>query len=556
MELSKLSINQIELFSEAYSVAEEVFEVEPIFATLNQQKAIRKWVKKTYVDGEEMPDNVLPFIDGSKTDQEFISFLHECYDYIEQHGTWKHQLFEKATSDFCDDVKKAFAYLLEEKGYCEETWKQEDKFIFRLESCETYVRNLILHLSEEMTIGQYDFLEFKEAQVKKNDNGYTLVCFGVNSEGTEFPIAVRFVDATVEVHLYRADCGGNYIFENPWETLSFMASDILSKKTLGDRYLNRKEKEAVPLLKELKALSFWTSLGDEEILDFSVLKSYAEKHQFRQLIPLFDKAIKTANDSAKSRLLNQLNQAACEPMWREVYALIVESQAGYPKRIDVYDQEKLCQIRQQITRQLRALGYQGEYPTFKKTGPLKGIHLAYSYHQSYFVGMEKNVEYIVQCNEFLMADDSLAVEFISETALLKKNETITDIYSCAFNKKGRRLLKTHTCFYDQLSLIEQYVTIAVKRAECKKLNQSERKLLGTIFDWKDFVFCYLFCGGLFATLMTLAMLIISCLMTIVILGISYVPEMLREMPWLFVFLFCFVGFGGGMAITEAKAINK
>ena len=78
MDISKLDINHIELFGLAYSVAREVFDVEPIKATEKIQRKIRKWVNKTYVDGDDLPKKVLNFIDDSKSDSEFIKFLAEC----------------------------------------------------------------------------------------------------------------------------------------------------------------------------------------------------------------------------------------------------------------------------------------------------------------------------------------------------------------------------------------------------------------------------------------------------------------------------------------------
>ena len=137
MDISKLDINHIELFGLAYSVAREVFDVEPIKATEKIQRKIRKWVNKTYVDGNNLSKKVLNFIDDSKSNFEFIEFLAECSKHIEEHGTWKKQLFEKVAIDFSEDVKKAFIHLFETMQYCETVKKQEDKIIFTLDETDS-----------------------------------------------------------------------------------------------------------------------------------------------------------------------------------------------------------------------------------------------------------------------------------------------------------------------------------------------------------------------------------------------------------------------------------
>ena len=111
MDISKLDINHIELFGLAYSVARDVFDVEPIRATEKNQRRIRKWVNKTYLDDNDLPKKILAFIDDSKTDSEFIEFLAECSKHIEEHGSWKKQLFEKVAIDFSEDVRKASDFL-------------------------------------------------------------------------------------------------------------------------------------------------------------------------------------------------------------------------------------------------------------------------------------------------------------------------------------------------------------------------------------------------------------------------------------------------------------
>ena len=560
MDISKLDINHIELFGLAYSVAREVFDVEPIKATEKIQRKIRKWVNKTYVDGDDLPKKVLNFIDDSKSDSEFIKFLAECSKHIEEHGTWKKQLFEKVAIDFSEDVKKAFIHLFETMQYCEIVEKQEDKIIFTLDETYSYKRKLILHTSKENFIDNFDLIGFSDAQIVKEENGYKLICVAENYETeTSVPIGIFFDQATTEIDVYRAD--HRDFDDNPWESLAFMASDILEKDYLGAKFFNQKEQNIIPLLKELRALSAWAPLCNEETPNFEILKQYMTKYNTSDLIPLVDKFAATDKEKPMhplvlSRLTNKLNEATCESLWRELYELVADTQEGYADKILSYNQTKLNKIRLQIEKKFHTLGYEGRYPTFSKKGAIKGIRLEESYNQSYFVGAEKNVEHIIECREFFNCD-VLNIQFICGTALLKKGESITDIYSCCFNKKGRRLFKKFCWDAEDTDVLEQFITIATKKAECTKLNKKEKELLGNgTVSWQYFVSMFIFAGGLFAVLMTTATFLILCLVTAILDGFSGILDMIKQMPWWLFFAISFVGFGGAMAIVDTKAKTK
>ena len=154
--------------------------------------------------------------------------------------------------------------------------------------------------------------------------------------------------------------------------------------------------------------------------------------------------------------------------------------------------------------------------------------------------------------------NELQIQFICGTALLKRNEAITDIYSCCFDAKGRRLYKTVYFSPDsEANLLERYAKIAAKKAECIKLNKYERELFGNDFIlWENFLTVLFFAGGLFAALMTVAMILFVCVMTIIEEGFSAVPEAIGMMPWRLCFFVCFFGFGIPMAIVETKAKRK
>lgn len=566
MDITKIDLNHIELFALAYSVAEQVFSVEPIKANPKKQTKIRKWVNKTYIDGDDFPEEVLSFIDDSKSDSEFIEFMAECSEYINERETRKKQLFEKATTDFSEDVKKAFVHLFETTGCCDSVKTQANKIVFNLDETDSYKRTLILHTSTENRIENFDLLGFTEAQILKEENGYKLICIAENFEQeTSTPISIFFDHATVEVNIYRADRTEFGI--TPWDTLSSVACDILSKKNLGDEYFNQKERELMPLIKEISGLSPWPRLLDEEPPGFEILKQYIRKYNLLKLIPLLDKAAaEYTNLSSKQMylqyLINKLNETDCEALWRELYELIGATQEGYSDKILSYNKTDISNIRLRTEKNFHDLGYEGEYPTFRKKGAIKGIKLEESYNQTYFVGAEKNAEHIIHCTESVYRDE-LQIQFLCGTALLKKNESLTDVYSCCFNAKGKKLFKSIHLFeedepdIDFFNLLDQYTQIAAKRAECTKLSKKEKELLGNApVSWQYFVFMFIFTGGLFAVLMTAAAFLILCSVDAILFGFSDIPDMISQMPWWLFFLISFVGFGGAMAIVDVKAKTK
>ena len=164
----------------------------------------------------------------------------------------KKQLFEKVAIDFSEDVKRAFLHLFQTMQYCDTVKIQDGKIIFALDKTNSYKRNLILHTSEETLIGNFDLIEFGDAQIVKEENGYKLICTADNFESeTSVPLGIFFDRATTEIEIYRAD--RREFDDNPWESLAFMAFDILEKSCLGAEYFNQKEQDLIPLSQALRA---------------------------------------------------------------------------------------------------------------------------------------------------------------------------------------------------------------------------------------------------------------------------------------------------------------
>lgn len=470
-----------------------------------------------------------------------------------------------STLDLPDDVKIAFRYLFDTCSHIDTAGKSADKLPLAVCESSCFRQRLILHLCEESRDIELNDHFFDGVQLTQTDGVFKLILFAERVY-EDYPLTVIYFDrAETETEVFRAD---RLIFSesldgSPWGAVFRMANDIFEKSYWGTEFLSQKERELLPLLQELRAMACISSTDDGYAYDFPIMRGKLREHGLEKLLPLFD-GIAAAHLSAKcsmrpfDRLSSRLNEAQCEALWRDVYGMLAKSQEGYPEKPGACAPDELEKIRSEITDRLHALGYEGEYPAFRKSGALKAVRLERSYGLSYFVGPEKNAEYMILCTEE-SSGGSFMIEFLCATAFPKKGECIPDAYACCFNAKGRRLFKIEFFSNDEFGKpLSLCIGIAAKKAECSKLSREERKLIygNPSFNWYLFIPTLLIFGGLFAVGMTLGAIIVCCIVTLIVLGAAGVPDMMAQMPWLLIFLLSFFGAGVLMAIIEVKSFDK
>ncbi|MBQ4156076.1 MAG: DUF3878 family protein, partial [Clostridia bacterium] len=412
---------------------------------------------------------------------------------------------------------------------------------------------------------------YKDFQIsKENDNRFRVSCnieSLINEINEEFSFI--FESAIIQVEVYNA-CNNFYCYYRPWDYLHNLCYNIKTKADHSPEYVNEKEKKLMPLITEIRNFEYWGKCETIECFEFSELKKIVRKFEYIEIEEMLNKIEKVnCNDknfyNTVEKLYSILNKKQYEPLFREIYNKIAQSQEQYPTRVETLcDKEMLENARSDIQTLMESKGYSGTYPDFYKIDSMKGIHLASSYNQTYFVGIEKNVKSHIHCTEEI-DDEGLSIQFLCGTALLKKGEDETDIFGYSFNAKGRRLFDTifyRISFeeykaYNELKDLETYISIAVKKAECKNLNKEERTTIyGPLGGLGTFLTVFLVGGGLFAIFMTLAMMIICTLTTIAFGLFNDIPEMFKVMPWWQMFGFAWIGFGGLMGITEFLAKRK
>lgn len=564
MDISNFDSDQIEFFDLCYTAAAETFGEEPITASPERQRAIRKRVSKTYIGSETYPPEITAFIGKNASDRDFIAFLHACHRHVQQANAEKRRKFEVMTAKLSDDVKDALWRLVEERQSDCTVRKVGNALHFDVGSGETYDYSLILEdvsgLPEELP----DKLYFYNCTLTEQSGVF---CLRGDAEDDTYDhtyfLTLRFSTARVEICAYRGDVlrfGGT-----PWDHLLSMAQELVERYSLPGSHLNSQEQAVLPLAGELCQLSVFVQVPPElHSQGMPLLRAEIRNLGCTELLPLLDKAVQNVHGAAK--LERKLNQQKYEPLWRRLYDQLAATQTDRPTKAAVLTNGgELSALRSQIQQLLHTHGYEGQYPDFRKNGALNRIRTVNSYQLDYFVGFEKNVVYRIHCTETWF-NGHLMVEFLCGTAFLKKSENPGDIYSCTFDAKGRRLFQTVTYEKDYVNQndelesddLPQRVAIAVKRAELIPLTKEERIAINGFDPGGPFWIpvAILVMGIPFGLFMTLGFMLITVIACLCVGQPEAIPSMFTELPWLALFLFSFLLFGGAMSIVTLLASRK
>ncbi len=556
LELRRLPDEQIVQLAMIYFSAKELHGIDPILASPKEMKKIRSWIMRFFdVDEYDSPD-IRRWFDVSRTDREFMDFFYACHTLYEERSAEECAKFENSVSVFSAETKAAFVELF--SGGLEYAAQTDGTVGFVLYDGYAFRKTLILRTNEWVSIIPRDgfFRIADRFQIFHDEQGHRLKCVITEfEEDNETPTVIPFTEAEVKVETFNAL--RRPMICDPWETLSLIALDVLEKSRLGEDCINAKEKALLPLLSELNLLD---TFDPTKQYDFPLLKQYAEKYGKKRLVSTLETLEKQHEPKNLIRIRQHLNRLAYEPLWRELYDRIADSQEEYTgSMIPENRQADFEKMKKTIEDQLHVRGYDGVYPTFRKVGPMRGIHLEKSYDVSYWVGMTRSAEYWIHCTECFSPVNAISIDFACGTAFPKAHETVKDIYSCCFNAGGRRLCKQtyYSESLDENTELQTVVSVAAKRAECKKLTVAEKEADGVIsHSWRRFFTLFLIFGTLFSVGFTAAMFLFAVLFTWICDGAQAVAVIMDVAAWLFVFAFSFVGFGVPMAIVTMKADGK
>ena len=466
--------------------------------------------------------------------------------------------------EFPEAVRQFLYSLLEEDPYCVPGHSDGCDYTLTVICAPVSIQKLVFLQASGAPNSSADALCFEEGSLVKEGSRYLLTGQAINySRDTSTAFTLSFSDIRLDVAPYRANIG--YFYENPWAFLNSLSSAILDRAGDSGCPPNSLEEALFPLAIEICALFYGTS---HPCSGFPQLKTLIGRHGFTELLPMVTALEKAIPNREKARRISQklvakLNTLKYEPLWREIFQRFTDSQASYPsKEALICPPPFLQETRIRIQKLLEDLGFTGTYPDFVKRGSIPGIRLTESYGMTYWVGHEKNAVFYIHCSENVW-EDMLDITFLCGTALLRPGESAGDIYTCAFNAKGRRIFHTvnYSCSYepdpqespDDLAL---KTGIAAKRAQLCKLTKQERKAAPQVNLLPLFLWIFLFGGGLFSIFMNLGMAILCAIVAWIFDGLSGIPGLLAALPWWQTILFAWLSFGGIMGLVTVLAAKE
>lgn len=377
----------------------------------------------------------------------------------------------------------------------------------------------------EYTMPEDSYVLVYEMCIDENEN---VIHFSVWSEerGDE-DFELKFDRANAEM----MPCRKTYNTDGVWDIVVCMAANIYDRYSFDETFISEAERNYLPLVLELMEITDSSKVKPE----LPVLTAYAEKYGLNEFTAIILKNVRRAKTGISNKRFSGLDDVKYEPLWRELYMIFWGLCKDYPTISEIIGLEpENIRIRKNITDTLYKAGYEGVYPDFRKTGELKGVHLTQSYDKAYLVGCEKNVLYMVHCDE-MCADGETVIIFRSGTIIMKYgfDSDTADIYSSMFRNGGYHISNTFSCCAGNED-ISQAAAIAVKRAELKKLTRKECEVADFDKNFLSFLPVGMLAGLIFGVLWTLGMMIFAFLFEVLFgYGIGEALQLMTDTIWLY-----------------------
>lgn len=549
LDVTQLGESDLDTLTAIRNISEISFRIPRDRSSAGKRRKARKLLeKKCRNQFSALPTKIAEHL-NSLTDEEFFDFLKTCFnERLRRYRTERESGFEKLAR-FGEKVRLAAIEVTENDTPSLEY--RDGTVTIMVNEGAFYIR-LKLHGVTEFT---EDF-NIENLYLAKFDYDEETGKYLFVSDDIDGTIRFAFTEAEAEFLPYDA-LGVRAISSSPWRTLSVACGRILRKVELAPELLCEREKELLPLIREISTLIF-----AEEDIKFDNLRAIAKKHGFKKIEKALSKIERKKNFKRKfdgTRILRKkLKHISNIKMWRELYDIIAESQKDYPKATDiVLDVDEVTAVRERVTKIFYDRGYSGVYPCFTK--PLKPRKfLCFLSHGMHYIAFgEKRMQARVYFSESTIGIPTLRV--CSGTVFYRKNEFVDDFFSFAFDARGRRYYagSNITEFKSDNEELEKVVNIAAKKAEFEQLTKDEKEIdkrvpyhthypISLRTDWKLLLFIILFCtvvgGGLFFIGMTM----FSFLIEMIPQGFTAesISEFIKTFPLLYLAAMSFLGFGG------------
>ena len=375
---------------------------------------------------------------------------------------------------------------------------------------------------------------FGPAVLSRDGAGYVLTGTIEDERREEWiDVTLRFEGVEARVWAIRADL--DLMYDDPWMNLSSAAFSIVRKEDCVPWLVNDRERELLPLLRELAALKF---MGDHGSYAFPILKTRLPD----EIVPMLEKLEQAAEleelRRCSDRLSRTLRKVKYAPYWEDLHREIGVSQLGYPDH-----DRKDSEIVRKITDYLHDRGYLGSYPDFRKRGTVAKTRWLAADGRYFLVRKGQPLNSYIRCRASRFEGED-HVSFFSGAELPTPGGPI-GVDFCRFRSDGKRFRsQVFLGFGTDCGNLSEKLSVVVKNAELLPMNRAERKLNGKVSFFAVFFWTFLLAGGFYAVLFTPAYALVSYFIGMLFDGFGGLGEYLREFPWLQMFAGCWLLAGG------------
>lgn len=521
----------------------ELIELSFLYDTSTGKSAsIRKTRRTARIKADRFSHELIEYI-KSCTDAELFAFLGECSAEARMRYREKRERAAEKFASFGERVRFAVLELWE--GHTLRRMSYSDGVAtITIDDGAFYIYLRLYGVTEFCEDFEYKYLYYVDFGYDETKDEYYFVTGSEDFDELRF----TFTDAKAEYESYNP-LAGCFVNESPWFNLSRVCCEILNKADSVPELLSDKEKEHLPLIREVGNLSFAT-----EDRSFPTLRALALKYDLRsteKLLAKFEKALRGRADRIRKKLFRKMKGISHIKMWREIYEMINEAESDYPTPTEcALDPAEVSAVRERVTKILYDRGYSGVYPCFTK--PLKPRKfLCFESHGGiYFALFEKKIQSRVCFSETAGGTPLLFVN--SGTVFFRKNEVVDDFFSFEFNARGKRYFacSRFTDFRSDNDELEKVVTIAAKKAEFEKLSDAEKKHDSAKYGSTWYLFLVIMLISIFigGGLFFIGMGLISMLASFIAIALGWTTvtfaEFFADFPWLEFAALSFLGFGG------------
>lgn len=336
---------------------------------------------------------------------------------------------------------------------------------------------------------------------------------------------------------------------SPWTFLSTYADGI--RAHIDENCANAQELKLRPLIHYLT--------DEEKTKPPKLLAEVAERHGATEVLK--------KHAPKRVKLFRELSKQKYEPMWRELFGMLEESQKGYSTAAELsVGETDAVAHRALMTEQMRAHGFLGEYPHFYKEGAFRRPRLLRAFGEVFVVGFEKYAVHHVLCRMINVGErGNVGAFYLCGAVFRKRAEEETDIYSCLFDRHGKACISyvstallaededaawRENCRHAASAAAKSALLLPLTRQErdCKHVTRESRWLLLGMF---------LFMSIFFGVGMTLGMMLIDFLTVMIVTGsFAMFAEQFFEVPWWQIGVFAGGVFGGAMTLLELLQRRK